>query len=171
MTFVPSWSGFSLPRRGRVCDLELDIADVLATEYQMARRAHNVAGIALWDTDSDGGGSDDSADDDDDGSSHSSGFSSCSLPTSFSDTDSEDTDSADTDYLPDYLPAEPDSADSEMPAASEISTAPPMELNQPILRPRLTRPPTVEMDLTPFPDSFSRGHLRALDFDFIKWHE
>jgi hypothetical protein len=35
-----------------------------------------------------------------------------------------------------------------------------------ILRPKRALP-----DMSPFPDSFTRGHLRALNFSFIKWDE
>jgi cobalamin biosynthesis protein CobT len=30
---------------------------------------------------------------------------------------------------------------------------------------------SIVMDMSPFPDTFSRGHLKSLDFHFIQWNE
>ncbi|KAJ7838428.1 hypothetical protein B0H13DRAFT_1911818 [Mycena leptocephala] len=102
MDFVPTWSRFTLPRRGKICELDVDIAEALTDEYRIASRARNLAAIPLWETDSDSDGGEVSTEDDDnDGSSHSSSLCSTSWPPSDSDTETDLEDS-------EYIPAAPD---------------------------------------------------------------
>jgi hypothetical protein len=163
MSFVPSWSSFTLPRRGKICELHIDIADALTDEYRIASRARNLAAIALWETDSDSDGGE-AEEDDDDGSSHSSSLCSTSWPPSDSDTDLEDS-----EYIPAELdyPIELDLDDIDV-DSEDVDLAPG---SQPFLRPRPAPAPSADLDMTPFPDTFTRAHLRALNFDFVSWHE
>jgi hypothetical protein len=159
MDFVPTWSRFTLPRRGKICELDVDIAEALTDEYRIASRARNLAAIALWETDSNSDGGEVSAeDDDDDGSSHSSSLCSTSWPPSDSDTE---TDLEDSEYIP-AAPDSPIALDSD-----DIDLAPGSE---PFLRPRPAPAPSPDLEMTPVPDTFTRSHLRALDFDFVSWH-
>ncbi|KAJ7678868.1 hypothetical protein DFH06DRAFT_1120680 [Mycena polygramma] len=151
MTFVPPWSTFTLPRRGRICEIDVDVADALAVEYRMGRRARNAATVAARDPDSTIShhitiNEDSEAEDSGDSSSDSS--------VSSSSDSIMDTDSEGSDY----------SSDTALP-----SSDPP-----PILRPRPSSTPFVDVDVSPFPDSFTASHLvglGSLGFKRVQWRE
>jgi hypothetical protein len=158
MSFVPPWSDFTLPRRGKICEIDLDIVNTLADEYRNVLRARNAAMVSSkMDGNDDGTNSaeesDDANTDDEDSASDSSSSNSCSsefsLATSLSYTDS---DSDDSEYIP-------------------MDVDPPSDDSAPILRPRPPTPPSVNLGITPIPDAFTRAHLRSLGFDFIQWSE
>ncbi|KAJ7679526.1 hypothetical protein DFH06DRAFT_1316425 [Mycena polygramma] len=148
MGFVPPWSNLTLPRRGHSCAIDLDIADALAIEYRMARRARNAATIAAREPDSDIDSELDNLaipdDDDYDISSVSSRSTNSWVLSSNADTDSE-------------------GSDFTMDVAS-VGTAP-------ILRPRPIGATVVDMDVSPIPDSFTRSHLVSLGFECLEWKE
>ncbi|KAJ7143251.1 hypothetical protein C8R46DRAFT_1233027 [Mycena filopes] len=87
----------------------------------------------------------------------------CSSPAndeaqSDSDSDANSEASSDRDPDPDYIP----------PRTKLWSTASTDPENHHILRPR---PAASVLGLSPFPDSFSRVHLRSLNFRFFKWND
>jgi hypothetical protein len=162
MSSVPPWSSFTLPRRGRICEIDVNIAEILMKEFRNAIRTRNSDAIAARDTDSDEpyhnlaeGDHDGESTDDDSSADLSSALSACSWPTSDSDTDSDDSE---------YLPEMPLDSTDEM----QLDTV--GDIPQ-ILRPRPAGRLAVDLDITPFPDSFTRGHLRSLNFDFVRWNE
>ncbi|KAJ7834681.1 hypothetical protein B0H13DRAFT_2369768 [Mycena leptocephala] len=171
MSLVPPWSSYTLPRRGRVCEIDVDIADVLMQEYRNVIRARNSDAIAGCNTDCDDDAHpddiaeevcDDGSTDNESSSDSSSILSACSWPTADSDSGDSDSDSDSDDS--DYAPKMPRDSADEM----ELDTV--AEIPQ-ILRPRRASPPAVDLDITPFPDTLSRAHLTALGFDFVRWSE
>ncbi|KAJ6493508.1 hypothetical protein C8R47DRAFT_1213796 [Mycena vitilis] len=151
MTFVPPWSTFTLPRRGRICEIDVDVEEALAVEYRMARRARNAATVAARDPDSI---IHQRAIFNDDGDAEDSGYSSSDSSASSRSDSIMDTDSDGSDY----------SSDTALP-----SSDPP-----PILRPRPESTPFVDVDVNPFPDSFTASHLvglGSLGFKRVQWRE
>ncbi|KAJ7168436.1 hypothetical protein C8R46DRAFT_1033683 [Mycena filopes] len=126
MDYVPPTYSFSLPRRGRVAEIDLDITEALFDEYRRAAHARNARSHSP------------SAEDDSDSDSEN------STPDATARTD------------PDYIP----------PRMKIWSNAPQQPQSPYALRPRAPR-----AGLSPFPEAFSRGHLRSLNFRFLKWHD
>ncbi|KAJ7035480.1 hypothetical protein C8F04DRAFT_1259024 [Mycena alexandri] len=62
MSCVPPRSIFTLPRRGKVAEIERDIVDALRAEYREAARGRNAAAVALTDPDQEDGAPDNDSD-------------------------------------------------------------------------------------------------------------
>ncbi|KAJ6489317.1 hypothetical protein C8R47DRAFT_1215664 [Mycena vitilis] len=120
----------------------------MVDEYRMSIRARNSLVVSSGEIKSDAGSDSESATEPEEESEQddSDSESSASHQAIF------DTDSEGSDYTPDI----------EQPSVRRTPA---------ILRPRVTPAPSVNLDLTPFPDSFTRAHLASLGFEFIRWNE
>ncbi|KAJ7695520.1 hypothetical protein B0H16DRAFT_1485301 [Mycena metata] len=159
MTFVPPWTRFTLPRRGKVAEIDLDITDHLYEQYDTAARARNAKAVAAALSDDEGLDSDYASDSEMDTDSDSD---SDETSSTSSDSDMSLTSASDSDTGSDYIPS---------PLLLWDLTVNGRDATTPILRPRAPTPASPDIDLHPFPDSFTPGHLRSLNFDFLKWND
>ncbi|KAJ7020764.1 hypothetical protein C8F04DRAFT_1274600 [Mycena alexandri] len=123
---------FTLPRRGRIAEIDFDITDALFEEYGMAANIRLARGRSSTPDHEHCPSDDDSA----------------------SDSSVEDNAMEDPDYIP--------------PRAKIWSVASLKGDHPHTLR---SRPTQDTIKMSPFPDTFERAHLTALNFRFFKWHD
>ncbi|KAJ7768839.1 hypothetical protein B0H16DRAFT_1452767 [Mycena metata] len=158
MSCVPPRSIFTLPRRGKVVEIDRDMIDALREEYRKAARGRNAATVASTDPDQEGHVPNDDSDAEAISSDSDSDMASIS---SLSDDEmslvSSDSDSGDANYIPPHKLIWDITVDGASPPY--------------FFRRRTPSPPKIDVDVNPFPDSFRPAHLESLKFQSIRWNE
>ncbi|KAJ7142166.1 hypothetical protein C8R46DRAFT_1233201 [Mycena filopes] len=178
MSFVPPWSTLSLPPRGKTARLHLDIAQVLVNEFQITARKQNTPSSPLSDAHSIDLESPPlspmSVDSDTASDSSQESCSDTSSETSETSAMALDSPDDDDEYIPPRTRKSALRAGSPYTLRSATTVQPhgPPATNAPILPPSAApmpaSAPTLDIALSPFPDTFMRGHLQALNFKFIR---
>ncbi|KAJ6518047.1 hypothetical protein C8R47DRAFT_1205128 [Mycena vitilis] len=141
---------FTLPRRGRFHELEVDMVDLLIEEYYIAADLRNQRFNEALDSDDDAPMPSVSS-----GSPLSSQYSSDSV-SSYVPSDGE---VAMSDDSPDVVTTDHSASGASSVSSTWSESGDESEGELPVL------------ELTAVPDSFSRAHLQLLEFRFIKWND